>query len=31
FVIIDDKCNLTTLKNELRWNEVYYHLNGGIN
>jgi L-arabinose isomerase len=31
FVIINEKCNLTTLKNELRWNEVYYHLAGGIN
>ena len=26
FILIDDSTELTTLKKELRWNEVYYHL-----
>jgi L-arabinose isomerase len=30
FVLIDEKCNLSLLKKELKWNEVYYHLAGGI-
>ncbi len=31
YVLIDEKCNLTQLKNELRWNEIYYHISNGIN
>jgi L-arabinose isomerase len=27
-VIIDDKCDISSFRNELRWNEVYYHING---
>jgi L-arabinose isomerase len=30
YVVIDEKCDLTSLKNELRWNEISYHLSGGI-
>jgi L-arabinose isomerase len=30
YVIIDEKCNLTDFKKELRWNEVYYHISNGI-
>lgn len=30
FVVIDEKCDLAELKKELRWNELYYHLAGGI-
>jgi L-arabinose isomerase len=30
FVLIDEKCNLTGLKKELRWNEISYHISGGI-
>jgi len=30
FVLIDEKCNLTEFKKELRWNEIYYHISGGI-
>lgn len=30
FVLIDEKCDLTSLKKELRWNEVYYHIRDGI-
>ena len=30
FVLIDEKCDLSVLKKELRWNEIYYHLAGGI-
>ncbi len=30
FLLIDEKCNLTEFKNELRWNEVYYHISNGI-
>ncbi len=31
FVLIGANCNLTSFRNELRWNEIYYHLNNGIN
>jgi len=31
YVLIDEECNLTQLKNELRWNEIYYHISNGIN
>ncbi len=30
FVIIDGKCDLTSFKKELRWNEIYYHISEGI-
>jgi len=30
FVLIDDKCNLDAFRKELRWNEIYYHVAGGI-
>jgi L-arabinose isomerase len=31
YVLIDASCNLTELRKELRWNEVYYHLAVAIN
>lgn len=31
YVLIGEKCDLTQLKNELRWNEIYYHISNGIN
>ena len=30
FVLIDEKCDLSLLKKELKWNEIYYHLASGI-
>jgi L-arabinose isomerase len=30
FVHIGEKCNISELKKELRWNEIYYHLSGGL-
>jgi L-arabinose isomerase len=30
YVLIDEKCDLTEFKKELRWNEVSYHISGGI-
>ena len=30
FIRIDEKCDLGSLKNELRWNELYYHISNGI-
>ncbi len=30
FVLIDNKCDLAAFKKELRWNEISYHLAGGI-
>jgi L-arabinose isomerase len=30
YVLIDEKCDLTSLKNELRWNEISYHISWGI-
>lgn len=30
YVLIDEKCNLTEFKKELRWNEIYYHISGGL-
>jgi L-arabinose isomerase len=30
FVLIDEKCNLDTFRKELRMNEIYYHISGGI-
>jgi L-arabinose isomerase len=31
YVLIDEKCDLNAFKNELRWNEISYHISGGIN
>jgi L-arabinose isomerase len=30
YVLIDEKCNLTEFKKELKWNEVYLHISNGI-
>jgi len=30
FILIDEKCNLDTLRKEMRMNEIYYHISGGI-
>ena len=30
FVLIDEKCILDTLRKEMRMNEIYYHISGGI-
>jgi L-arabinose isomerase len=30
FLLIGEKCDLTSFRNELRWNEIYYHLADGI-
>lgn len=30
YLLIDDKCDITVLKKELKWNEMYYHLAGGL-
>ena len=30
YVLIDEKCNLDTFRKELRLNEIYYHISGGI-
>jgi L-arabinose isomerase len=30
YVYIGEKCNISDLKKELRWNELYYHLSGGL-
>jgi L-arabinose isomerase len=30
FVLIDKNCNLNEFKKELKWNEVYHHISGGI-
>ena len=30
YLIIDENCDLAAFKKELRWNEVYYHLEGGF-
>jgi L-arabinose isomerase len=30
FVLIDGSCNISMLKKELRWNEIYYHLSNGF-
>jgi len=30
YIIIDENCNLTEFKKELRWNEVYHHISNGI-
>ncbi len=30
FLLIDEKCDLTAFKKEIRWNEIYYHISGGI-
>jgi L-arabinose isomerase len=30
YILIDEKCDLSELKKELRWNEIYYHISDGI-
>jgi L-arabinose isomerase len=30
YLLIDEKCDLTALKKEIRWNEIYFHISGGI-
>jgi len=30
YLLIDENCNLSEFKKELRWNEIYYHLSGAI-
>jgi L-arabinose isomerase len=30
YVLIGRNCNLTAFRNELRWNELYYHISQGI-
>jgi len=30
YVLIGEKCDLASFKNELKWNEVYYHISEGI-
>jgi L-arabinose isomerase len=30
YVLIDKKCNLADFRKELRWNELYYQISGGI-
>jgi L-arabinose isomerase len=30
YVLIDEKCDLDLFRKELRWNEIYYHLSGGL-
>jgi L-arabinose isomerase len=30
YVLIDDKCDLSSFRKELRWNELYYHIADGI-
>ncbi|HAX94039.1 MAG TPA: L-arabinose isomerase [Bacteroidales bacterium] len=30
FLLIDEKCNLAEFRKEIRLNEVYYHLSGGV-
>jgi L-arabinose isomerase len=30
YLLIDEKCDLDSFRKELRWNEIYYHLTGGL-
>ena len=30
YVLIDDKCKIDEFRKELRWNDLYYHLNKGL-
>jgi L-arabinose isomerase len=30
YVLIDEKCDLDSFRKELRWNEMFYHLAGGL-
>jgi L-arabinose isomerase len=30
YLLIDEKCDITEFKKEIRWNEVYYHISGGM-
>ena len=30
YLLIDEKCDLTSFKNEIKWNEIYYSFSNGI-
>jgi L-arabinose isomerase len=30
YLLIDENCNLSSFRKEIRWNEVYYHINGSM-
>ena len=30
YLLIDEKCDPDSFRKELRWNEIYYHLSGGL-
>ena len=30
YLLIGEKCDLTSFRNELKWNELYFHLYDGI-
>jgi L-arabinose isomerase len=30
YLLIDENCDISAFKKELRWNEIYYHISGGI-
>ena len=30
YLLIDEECDLTAFKKEIRWNEVYFHISGGV-
>jgi L-arabinose isomerase len=30
YLLIDEKCDLTSFRNELKWNELYFHLADGL-
>ena len=30
FILIDDRCDIDQFRKELRWNDLYYHLNNGM-
>jgi L-arabinose isomerase len=30
YLVIDEKCDISSLRKELRWNEMFYHLSDGI-
>ena len=30
YLLIDERCDLDSFRKELKWNEIYYHISGGI-
>ena len=30
YLLIDEKCDITSFKNQINWNEVYFHIGGGF-